>query len=106
MRKRQRGKRGREIYVQWQIQTQHIRLREQFVERNVLRSRRQLIGQGIPIMIDAFHSQRVGLLLHVASDAAHAEDSERFTFGVVTKGRSGLACQNVSTKSRLVGKMS
>jgi hypothetical protein len=74
-------------YVQWQIQAEHVALRQQLVERDVFRTPRQLLAQLPTIVIDDLHPEGLRLLLQIAPDATHPQDSQYFALGIMAQRR-------------------
>lgn len=82
--------------VQRQVQAQHVAASQQVLERHVLGPVSPGRVQRPPVVVDDSHAERLGLLLHVAPDAAHAEDAQHFTLRVVAeRGRRRAAPQTL-----------
>lgn len=81
----------KETHVQWQVQTEHITLRKQFVEADVLSPTGQLIRQLLPIVINRSHAEHIHLRFEVAADTTHTKNAEDLALSVMAEGRRRVA---------------
>ena len=79
------------VTIQWQIQRQHVGPSQQFVELHILGPVRELGFQPFPVVVNDLHTKRLGLLLQISADAAHAQDSKHLILWVVTEWRGWVA---------------
>ena len=86
--------------VQRQVQTQHVRSREQLLEPDVLRPGPRRRVQRLAVVVDDLHAERACLLRHVPPDAPHAQDAEHLALGIVAQRRGGRASPLAGAQSR------
>lgn len=85
------GRGGEKRYIQRQVQTNDVAHPQQFLKPHIPRPAGHFRAQLAAVMIHDRHAKRLGLLLHVPPDAAHAHDPQHFALGVMAQRRRRVA---------------
>lgn len=82
---------GMYTHIQREVQADNVALRQQLIERDVLRSLFKVLAQPFAVMIDRGHTECVCLLLQIPPDAAHAQNAEDLALRIMSQRRKRLA---------------
>lgn len=93
---------GVKTHIQRQIQTQNITLPQQRLKINKLSLTLplQILRQPRPVIIPNPHPKCQRLLGHVPPDAAHTQDAEYLTLGIVAERRRWVSPPGTSAQGR------